>query len=846
MEAVDEPRERAPRKQNALTTAFPEAHGEALDAGPDTELDAQPTRIHAGGRAEALIELLGERHAERIAGQLVIPARAARHADFPPDLDARIVTALRARGVARLYSHQREAWDHVRAGRHTVVVTPTSSGKTLCYNLPVLNAVLGNRAKALYLFPTKALAQDQVAEILALNAAGALGVRACTFDGDTPGDARRAVRTHGDVVVSNPDMLHAGILPHHTKWAQFFETVRYIVIDELHTYRGVFGSHMANVIRRLRRICRFYETDPVFLFCSATIANPGELARRLLGEPVAVVAESGAPQGRKVFMVWNPPVLNADLGLRASARSQSTRIARMAVKLGLKTIVFANSRLEVEVLTKYLKDAFDPDPRRPARVAAYRGGYLPTERRDKEQKLRAGSLDCVVSTSALELGMDIGALDVCVLNGYPGSVAGALQRFGRAGRRQRAALGVLVASSNLLDQYLARHPEFFLGASPEHARIDPDQLLILMDHIRCAAFELPFRDGETFGGEDLRAALDYLSGEGVVHREGERWHWITDSYPANSVSLRSVAEGNFVVIDITDGRRTVIAEVDYSSAAVTLYQGAIYMIQSAPWQVERLDWVGRKAYVRRVQADYYTDAIDYTRLKILAEFAGDERERARSAHGEVHVVRRVAGYKKIRYYTHENIGYGNVNLPDHEMHTTAIWWEVRPQALEQAFATRQEALDGFLGAAYALHHIAALLSLAETRDIGRAVGDGNGEWSAVVGADGRAHAQARDGAEFDVVRAQSAFRPTIFLYDNYPGGIGIAAPLFDLRAEVLDRAVDLVEHCACKEGCPACVGPVLAGRGDGLLAPRAATRRVLALLREPPATAAQTDAAPIQ
>jgi DEAD/DEAH box helicase domain-containing protein len=844
MEAADESRDRAPRSQSRLTTPLPEAQGELLDSGFDAELGAHPTRTLPLGHTEALIDLLAQRHPEQIAGELVIPARTARYADFPAALDARIVRALRARGVARLYSHQREAWDHACAGRHTVVVTPTSSGKTLCYNLPVLNAVLGGRAKALYLFPTKALAQDQVAEILELNAAGALEVRACTFDGDTPGDARRAVRTHGDIVVSNPDMLHAGILPHHTKWAQFFETVRYIVVDELHTYRGVFGAHMANVIRRLRRICRFYESDPVFVFCSATIANPGELARRLLGEPVAVVDESGAPQGRKVFMVWNPPVLNADLGLRASARSQSTRIARLAVKLGLKTIVFANSRLEVEVLTKYLKDAFDADPRRPPRVAAYRGGYLPSERRDTERKLRAGRLDCVVSTSALELGMDIGALDVCVLNGYPGSVAGALQRFGRAGRRQRASLGVLVASSNLLDQYLARHPEFFLGASPEHARIDPDQLLILMDHIRCAAFELPFRDGESFGGEDLRAALDYLASEGVVHREGERWHWITDSYPANSVSLRSVAEGNFVVIDTTEGRRTVIAEVDYSSASVTLYEGAIYMVQSAPWQVERLDWVGRKAYVRRVHADYYTDAIDYTRLKILAEFAGDERERARSAHGEVHVVRRVAGYKKIRYYTHENIGYGNVNLPDHEMHTTAIWWEVRPQALERAFATRQEALDGFLGAAYALHHIAALLSLAETRDIGRAVGDGNGEWSAVVGADGRATARATDGADLDISRAQSAFRPTIFLYDNYPGGIGIAAPLFDLRADVLDRAVDLVEHCACKDGCPACVGPVLAARGDARLSPRAATRRVLTLLRGQPA--APPGAAPVQ
>jgi DEAD/DEAH box helicase domain-containing protein len=798
----------------------------------DSELAVSSAQGNRRGRAETLVELLSRRQPEQISGELVIPARAARAAEFPPNLDGRIVTALRARGIEQLYSHQRDAWNHVAAGRHAVVVTPTSSGKTLCYNLPVLNAALGGRAKALYLFPTKALAQDQVAEILELNAAGALGVRAATFDGDTPGDARRAVRTHGDIVVSNPDMLHSGILPHHTKWAQFFESLRYVVIDELHTYRGVFGSHMANVIRRLRRICRFYESDPVFILCSATIANPGELAERLLGEPVAVVADTGAPQGKKILMVWNPPVINADLGLRASARSQSTHIARLALKLGLKTILFANTRLEVEVLTKYLKDAFDADPRNPARVAAYRGGYLPTERRDKERKLRAGRLDCVVSTSALELGMDIGALDVCVLNGYPGSVAGTLQRFGRAGRRQRTALGVLVLSSNPLDQYIARHPEFFLGASPEHARIDPDQLLILMDHVRCAAFELPFRDGDRFGGEDLRAALDYLAAEGVIHREGASWHWITDSYPANSVNLRSVADGNFVVIDITDGRRNVIAEVDYSSAAVTLYEGAIYMIQSAPWQVEKLDWVGRKAYLRRVHADYYTDAIDYTRLKILAEFAADERNRARCAHGEVHVVRRVAGYKKIRYYTHENIGYGNVSLPDQEMHTTAVWWEARPQALEQAFATRHEALDGFLGAAYALHHIAALLSLAETRDIGRAVGDGNGDWSAVIGPDGRTTVRTQYGANFDVARGLRAFRPAVFLYDSYPGGIGLSAPLFDLRAEVLDRAVDLVANCACRNGCPACVGPVLADTSGGRLSLRVAALRVLDLLRE--------------
>jgi DEAD/DEAH box helicase domain-containing protein len=780
--------------------------GERLDTGGDTFAP------HERADADAFAAYLGRRHAARIAGSLVVPERRARHAEFPAGMDPRLLGALRERGVGRLYSHQREAWDHVAAGRDVVVVTPTASGKTLCYNLPVLQAALEGPAKALYLFPTKALAQDQVAELLEINRAGNLGVRACTFDGDTPGDARRAVRTHGDIVVTNPDMLHAGILPHHTKWAQFFENLRYVVIDELHTYRGVFGSHVANLLRRFHRICRFYGVRPTFILCSATIANPRELAEGLLGRPVAAVTESGAPSGRKHLLVWNPPVVNPDLALRASARSQSTRLARIAVKLGLKTIVFTNSRLEVEVLTKYLKDVFDRDPRRPSRVAAYRGGYLPTERRDKEAKLRAGRIDCVVSTSALELGVDIGALDVCVLNAYPGSVAGALQRFGRAGRRNRAAVGVLVCSSDLLDQYLARNPDFFLGASPEHARIDPQQLLILMDHIRCAAFELPFESGETFGKQDADEALAYLAEQGVVHREGPRWHWIADSYPAQSVSLRSVAEGNFTVVDTTDGGRSIIAEVDYSSAAVTLYEGAIYMVQSVPWQVERLDWTGRKAYVRRTDVDYYTDAIDYTRLKVLDRFERHARPEGECAHGEVHVVRRVAGYKKIRYYTHENVGYGNVNLPDQEMHTTAVWWEAAGEALDRVFDSRHAAIDGFLGAAYALHHIAALLSLSELRDIGRSVGDGEGEWSATVGADGRGSVRGLDGADADVARRDRPFRPTVFLYDNYPGGIGIAAPLHGIRDQVVARAADLIAHCPCEQGCPACVGPVLADR----------------------------------
>ncbi|MCS4505725.1 ATP-dependent RNA helicase DbpA [wastewater metagenome] len=771
---------------------------------------------------------LRRKYSGRITGELTVPARDGRYADIPGELAPALAGALRARGVAQLYSHQREAWDQVRAGRHTVVVTPTASGKTLCYNLPVLQSALTERSKALYLFPTKALSQDQVAELTELNQAGELGIRAYTFDGDTPGDARKAVRTKGDIVVSNPDMLHKGVLPHHTKWAQFFESLKYVVIDEMHTYRGVFGSHVANVIRRLRRVCRFYGADPVFILSSATIANPAELAASLVGDEVAAITDSGAPAGEKHLLLWNPPVVNADLGIRASARSQATRIARTAVRGGMKTIVFARSRLMVEVLTKYLKDVFDRDPRRPARVAAYRGGYLPTERRGTEKALRGGDVDCVIATSALELGVDIGALDVCVLNGYPGTIAATWQRLGRAGRRNRPALGVLIASSEPLDQYIVRNPEFFLGASPEHARISPDQLLILLDHVRCAAFELPFRRGERFGGEDLEALLDYLVEQGVLHREGEAWHWMEDSYPANSVSLRAVAEGNFVVIDTTDGARRIIAEVDFSSAAETIYEGAIYLVQASPYQVEHLDWTGRKAYVRETRADYYTDAIDYTRLKILENFESARAADAEVANGEVHLVRRIPGYKKIRYYSHENIGFGNIDLPDQEMHTTAVWWQVEPRALADAVPGRQQAIDGFLGAAYAMHHVAALRIMAEPNDLGRAVGDGDARWFATVGASGRGSLRTLDGGEVDP-EAERHFRPAVFLYDNYPGGVGLSEPLFGQRHAVAADARDLVAACGCEHGCPGCVGPILASEDQRGFSPRQAALTVLEL-----------------
>ncbi|KAF1722745.1 DEAD/DEAH box helicase [Pseudoxanthomonas wuyuanensis] len=792
----------------------------------EAETETLPARLD-GARLSAQLE---RKFVSRVTGSQLLPGRPARRVPLPAALPPQIAQALRSRGIEQLYSHQGQAWDAVQRGEDVAIATATASGKSLCYLLPVLAATMSRQSKALFLFPTKALAQDQVAELLELNQAGGLGVRSFTFDGDTPGDARQAIRLHGDIVVSNPDMLHQGILPHHTKWAQFFENLRYVVIDEVHTYRGVFGSHVANVLRRLQRVCAFYGSRPQFILCSATIGNPQAHAEALIEREVTAITESGAPTGDKHLLLWNPPVVNPDLGLRASARSQSNLIARLAIRSGLKTLVFAQSRLMVEVLTKYLKDVFDHDPRKPARIRSYRGGYLPTERREAERAMRAGSIDGIVATSALELGVDIGSLDVVVLNGYPGSIAATWQRVGRAGRRQQPSLGVLVASSDPLDQYIVRHPEFFAAASPEHARIHADQPVILLDHIRCAAFELAFQQGERFGPVDPEVYLQLLAEDGVVHAENQRWEWVADSYPANAVSLRSVADGNFVVVDRSDGRQTIIAEVDFTSAPLTLYEGAIYMVQSLPFQVERLDWEGRKAYVTRTHADYYTDAIDYSKLKVLERFDGAIAGDGTCHHGEVHVVRRVAGYKKIRYYTHENIGYGPVTLPDQELHTTSVWWQLPQDRLAALFDSRQQALDGFLGAGYALQVVAKVAVMADAADLQKAVGDGNGAWFATADGRGRGQLRSADGSLLDPEQGDR-FVPTIYLYDNFPGGVGLSEPLWRRQQELLQHAAELVQRCDCRAGCPACVGPVLAADEDAAITPRQIALQVLAALR---------------
>ncbi len=555
-----------------------------------------------------------------------LPPVEAAYAPFPAALDPRLVGALRQRGIEQLYTHQAEAVTHALGGRNVVVITPTASGKTLCYNVPVLDAILTDpSSRALYLFPTKALAQDQLAELhqmaqlVGAEGGGEIGV--FTYDGDTPQDARRAIRGRAHVVLSNPDMLHSGILPHHPRWAKLFENLRFVVIDELHAYRGVFGSHLGNIMRRLQRVCRHYGSDPTFICSSATIANPRELAERLVGSSFELVEKNGAPRGEKFFLFVNPPVINKELGIRRSYLAETRRVAIEFLKRGLQLIVFAQSRLSTEILTTYLKAAFQGPPGADDVIRGYRGGYLPLRRREIERGLRSGDVRCVISTNALELGIDIGALDVAVMAGYPGSIASTWQRAGRAGRRSGRSAAVLVASSAPIDQFVVRNPDYFFGGSPEHALVNPDNLHILIDHVKCAAFELPFASDDVFGGVDVQQVLTLLSEEGFVHRVDDQWQWTQESYPADAVSLRSVTSDNFVIVDTTREER-VIGETDFTSGPSTLHEKAIYIMEGQLFQVERFDYDNRKAFVREVECDYYTDAITYTKVTILDTFAG--------------------------------------------------------------------------------------------------------------------------------------------------------------------------------------------------------------------------------
>ncbi|SER76181.1 DEAD/DEAH box helicase [Salisediminibacterium halotolerans] len=714
---------------------------------------------------------------ENVAQWHEIPERPASFADFPADMHEKIKTGLKHRGIRQIYAHQRSSFDAALKGQSIVTVTPTASGKTYCYNLPVAERFLRNpNARALYIFPTKALAQDQKSELNELVEDIDIQLNSYTYDGDTPANVRQAVRKSGHVVITNPDMLHAAILPHHTKWISLFENLETVVIDELHTYRGVFGSHVANVIRRLKRICAYYGSRPTFVCTSATIANPVELASELTGEDVQLVNNNGAPSGKKHFVMYNPPVVHEQLNIRRSATKVVNQLAADFLKENIQTIVFARSRVRVEVILSHLqelvKDEIDQK-----RIRGYRGGYLPKQRREIERNLRNAETIGVVSTNALELGVDIGQLQVCVMTGYPGSIASSWQQAGRAGRRQDESVVIMVASSSPVDQYILQHPEYFFDHTPETARININNLVILVDHLKCAAYELPFKQGETFGTEDVSEILEYLTEERVLHQYRGQWHWMNDAFPAHNISLRSAAQENVVIIDqtVTEHHR-VIGEMDTFSALTLLHDEAIYLHEGTQHQVEHLDWDEKKAYVREVDVDYYTDANLAVELKVLEIDEEKAAGRHAASYGDVMVTAMATIFKKIKLDSFENIGSGPIHLPEQELHSNGIALTFVPDFFSGLSEEAQEHI--LSGVAHVWQHVACVHVMCDKNDL---------------------HAVAQ-------VKATHSEKPTVFLYDRYPGGIGLSERIFHQLNDILHECLNFVWSCPCEGGCPSCSG----------------------------------------
>lgn len=805
-----------------------------------------------------------------------IPPQAAQTTRFPPDLHPSLVMALEAQGINSLYIHQSSCWEEVKAGRHVVVVTSTASGKTLCYNLPVLDQLLRDQqARALYLFPTKALAQDQLSGLQQLLPDKVIKprvtptIQCSVYDGDTPIEQRSKIRSSARIVISNPDMLHMGILPHHTNWAEFFSNLRFVVIDEMHTYRGVFGSHVANVIRRLKRITRFYGAYPRFIFTSATIANPQQLAEWLVEEPVSLIDWDGSARGKRHFLIYNPPITEKSLGLRRSSLQECIRLTEDLLSQQVQTIIFGRTRRSVELMLMYLQDRVKTLPTQVTlgksepvdeAVRGYRSGYLPRQRRSIEQGLRQGLVRAVVATTALELGIDIGGMDAAVLAGYPGTIASTWQQAGRAGRGVKTALAILVTSPNPLDQFLANHPEYFFSRSPEAARINPNNLLILLNHLRCAAFELPFTTDESFGNvlpEKLAEFFDYMCQEGLLHHSGNKYFWMADRYPAEGVSLRS-ASPDRVVLQVEDGGSIrTIGEVDIPSANWMVHPGAIYLQEGRMFHVDTLDLDQKIARLRPTDVDYYTEDRSETKVQLIEKLRDAEVVGGSKGLGEILVTNKVIGYRKVRWYTHETLGFGELSLPPSELQTVGYWLVLGDETVDELreknlwtnnqndygpgwkhlceqVRLRDEYRCQVCGIresnrAHDVHHkmpfrsftnleqanqLANLLTLCQTCH--------NRVESTVrirSGLSGLAFVlinlaplflmcDLRDlGVLADPQSSLSEGKPAVVIYDQVPAGIGFSERLYEIHDDLLKTAYGLVNTCPCYDGCPSCVGP---------------------------------------
>ena len=711
-----------------------------------------------------------------------MPARLAKFAEPAAPLPGPLAAALSAMGVRRLYVHQAQALDLARQGKDFVVVTGTASGKTMCYNVPVVEHLLADpKANALYLFPTKALAQDQLGTLKRWAEANpdiAAVLRPATYDGDTPRHNRRKIRTDANVILSNPDMLHVGILPHHPRWASFLQNLRYIVVDELHQYRGIFGSNVALVLRRLERVCAHYGARPQFICASATIANPAELAQAITCRPCTSIETDGSPRGPRLFVLWNPPVFGQDNLARRSANIEATDLLCQLVERGIQTIVFTKARVVAELIYRYARERLERTNKPLAdRIKAYRGGYLPEERRAIEQALFSGKLLGIASTNALELGIDVGSLDAAILVGFPGTIASTWQQAGRAGRGQQQALSILIAYNDPIDQYLMHHPEYVFERPVENGVIDPQNPYILANHLGCAAAELPLSPEDTavFGPRAPEVA-EALAAGGDLTRIDDRYYWSRPETAAHKTDLRTISSDTFSIVRTDAGKNQVIGQVDSISAPELVYPNAIYLHDGESFLVRQLDFEAKVAYVERAETDYYTQPV-------LADKCTIRRERDRRSlpgltvcFGDLTVTWATVAFKKIKFYTNENIGQTALDLPAQTLETTGLWLMVEPEYLEDLRGMGLKAVEGLVGIRNLALVCLPMLAMCDRRDLS------------------------------GVVESANTGRPTAFLYDRFLGGLGFSEKGYEMVEDLLAMCRRMVKECPCESGCPSCVG----------------------------------------
>ena len=717
-------------------------------------------------------------------GQIVhiqdIQPRSAIYGELKHPLNSKIDSALKKQGIQKLYSHQVTAIDNILDGNNVVIVTPTASGKTLCYNIPILSALIEDKeTRALYLYPTKALAQDQLKKLIKFKEIDpSLDFELGTYDGDTPTSTRQKLRDSGRLILSNPDMLHASILPNHSKWSEFFTNLKYIVIDEIHTYRGIFGSNVANLMKRFNRICAHYGSYPQFICCSATISNPKELAEKITGHNMILIDNDGSPKGSKKFVFWNPPFIDEGMTERRSPNSEAKYIMVELIRNRIQTITFVQARILAELIFRYCQEELQLiRPSLANSIRAYRGGYLPEERREIEQKLFSGELLGVISTSALELGIDVGGLDACIIVGYPGTISSTWQRAGRAGRGNDPALVILIGHNNPIDQYLMKNPKYFFEQAMENVVISIDNPYIMLNHLRCAANELPITiDDENMFGESAPAILNILQEYGHVQYSRDKWYWTGKGYPAADFGLRNVAENNYTIVDTTDNKNQVIGLLDEFSAFMLVHDQAIYMHEAETYFVKELNLKQKVAYVERINVDYYTQAVTETKIRINEI----ERERqvfqSKAYFGYVTVTSMTIMFLKIKLYSHDSIGFGNLDLPPKELETNALWIIPPPIALSHVRDYGRIPSEGMMGIGNALTGIIPLYVICDYVDIG------------------------------PVVDSSNTGVPTIFIFDKHPGGLGFAEKSYEILEGILESCLELISNCPCENGCPSCVG----------------------------------------